>query len=151
MDRIKIREYQTKDFDPITILWRISRERSMPDFQRAKGYFFYQDRDHFRDRILRENVVWVAEIDDHPAAFMAMKDEFIDQLYVNPEDQRRGIGAALLDFAREASPDHLWLYTLQINGRARRFYEKHGFIAEKFGTSPPPENEPDVEYHWRTS
>ncbi len=29
------------------------------------------------------------------------------------------------------------------------FYEKNGFIAEKYGISPPPESEPDVEYHWR--
>jgi len=30
-------------------------------------------------------------------------------------------------------------------------YEKHGFIASRFGTSPPPESAPDVEYHWRPS
>ena len=60
-----------------------------------------------------------------------------------------GIGQALLNFARERSPDHVWLYTLQINVGARAFYEKNGFVAEKFGISPPPENEPDVEYHWR--
>ena len=24
-----------------------------------------------------------------------------------------------------------------------------GARTEKFGASPPPENEPDVEYHWR--
>jgi hypothetical protein len=54
-----------------------------------------------------------------------------------------------LDFARKRSPVHLWLYTLQINVNARVFYEKNGFVAEKFGFSPPPENEPDVEYHWR--
>ena len=32
---------------------------------------------------------------------------------------------------------------------SRAFYEKYGFTAEKFGVSPPPESEPDVEYHWR--
>jgi ribosomal protein S18 acetylase RimI-like enzyme len=58
---------------------------------------------------------------------------------------------ALLNFAREQSPEHLWLYTLQVNLNARAFYEKNGFVAEKLGLSPPPESEPDVEYHWRKS
>jgi hypothetical protein len=40
------------------------------------------------------------------------------------------------------------LYTLQINTNARAFYERNGFRALKFGLSPPPESEPDVEYHW---
>jgi ribosomal protein S18 acetylase RimI-like enzyme len=78
-----------------------------------------------------------------------MENEFIDQLYIHPAYQRRGIGEALLNFARKQSPDHLWLYTLQDNVNARAFYEKNGFIAEKFGMSPPPESAPDVEYHWR--
>jgi ribosomal protein S18 acetylase RimI-like enzyme len=88
-------------------------------------------------------------MDGRPVAFMAMHADFIDHLYIHPEFQRRGIGQALLNFAREKSPDHVWLYTLQINVHARAFYEKNGFVAEKFGVSPSPENEPDVEYHWR--
>ena len=53
-----IREYRPDDFDALTILWRISREKSLPDFQRAKGHFFYEDRDYFRDHILKHNQVW---------------------------------------------------------------------------------------------
>jgi ribosomal protein S18 acetylase RimI-like enzyme len=131
-------------------LWRISREKSLPEFQRAKGHFFFEDQDYFRDYILKENQVWVVEMDLRPVAFMAMKDNFIDQLYVHPSYQNRGIGKALLDYARQLSPEHIWLYTLQVNTNARAFYEKYGFVAEKFGTSPPPESEPDVEYHWRS-
>ena len=78
-----------------------------------------------------------------------MNKDFIDHLYIDPGFQRRGLGKTLLKFARERSPDHLWLYTLQINVNAHAFYEKNGFVAEKFGVSPPPVNEPDVEYHWR--
>ncbi len=88
-------------------------------------------------------------MNSYPVAFMAMENEFIDQLYIHPDYQRQGIGKALLDFARKQSPDHVWLYTLRINVNARAFYEKNGFVAEKFGISPAPELEPDVEYHWR--
>src|SRR5215207_5661906 len=146
-----LREYQPEDFDAVTILWRISREKSLPELERTKGHFFYEDLAYFRDQILNENRVWVIEMDDRPVAFLAMKEEFIDRLYVHPDYQYRGIGRRLLDHARQLSPDHLWLYTLQINMNARTFYEKNGFTAEKFGISPPPESEPDVEYHWRKS
>ena len=141
--------YREADFDAVTILWRVAREKSLPDFQREKGHFFYEDQNYFRHHILPVNQVWVVEVDHHPVAFMAMKDEFIDQLYIHPDYQRQGLGRALLDFARQRSPEHVWLYTLQVNINARAFYEKNGFIAEKFGISPPPESEPDVEYHWR--
>ena len=144
-----IRDYRPEDFDSVTILWRISREKSLPEFQRTKGHFFYEDQDYFRDHILKENQVFVVENNSKPVAFMAMRDDFIDHLYVYPDHQQRGLGKALLDHARQLSPGHIWLYTLQINTNARAFYEKNGFVAEKFGVSPPPENEPDVEYHWR--
>ena len=144
-----IRNYRPEDFDALTILWRISREKSLPEFQNKKGHFFYEDQNYFRDHILKENNVFVVESGQRPVAFMAIKDEFVDQLYVHPDYQNQGIGKALLDYARKLSPEHVWLYTLQINLNARAFYEKNGFIAEKYGMSPPPESEPDVEYHWR--
>ena len=145
-----IREYRSEDFDAVTILWRVAREKSLPQFQREKGHFFYEDQDYLRDHILKENNVWVVDVNGRPVAFLAMRDDFIDHLYVHPDYQKRGIGKALLDYARKLSPDHLWLYTLQVNENARSFYEKNGFIVEKLGFSPPPENEPDVEYHWRS-
>jgi GNAT superfamily N-acetyltransferase len=148
MNNLLIRKYKVEDFDPLTVLWRISREKSLPEFQRLKGYFFYEDRDYFLNMVLRKNEVWVAELDENPAGLLAMENDFIDQLYIHPDYWRRGIGTALLNFARERSPEHLWLYTLQINVNACAFYEKNGFVAEKFGVSPAPENEPDVEYHW---
>lgn len=149
IDKKFIREYRPEDFDAVTILWRIANEKSLPELVRASGHFFYEDRDYFRNHILTQNKVWVVELDQHPVAFMAMRADFIDHLYVDPDYQKRGIGKALLEHARQLSPEHLWLYTLQVNVNARAFYEKNGFIAEKFGISPPPENEPDVEYHWR--
>jgi ribosomal protein S18 acetylase RimI-like enzyme len=151
LDTFINRDYRPEDFDAITILWRIAREKSLPEFQRAKGHFFYEDQDYFRDHVLKDDKVSVVEGDERPVAFMAMRDDFIDHLYVHPDFQHRGIARALLDYARQCSPEHLWLYTLQINMNARAFYERNGFTAEKFGVSPPPESEPDVEYHWRKS
>ncbi len=144
-----IREYRDHDFDAVTILWRISREKSLPDFQMEKGHFFYEDRNYFQNHVLKENQIWVVEMEEHPIAFMAMNKDFVDQLYIDPAYWRQGVGNSLLELAKQLSPEHVWLYTLQVNTNARAFYEKNGFVAEKFGVSPPPESEPDVEYHWR--
>ena len=59
------------------------------------------------------------------------------------------MGTALIERARALAPDRLSLHTHQKNDKARAFYEKHGFRAVRFGVSPAPESEPDVEYEWR--
>jgi ribosomal protein S18 acetylase RimI-like enzyme len=146
---VTIRPYRATDFEAVTSLWRIAREKSMPEFQRRMGYFFYQDCEYFRNYILAKDKLWVAVLNRQRVAFMAMNAAFIDQLYVHPDHWRKGIGETLLNFAKRRSPQHVWLFTLQANLNARAFYEKYGFVAEKYGTSPPPESEPDVEYHWR--
>ena len=150
-DEFIIREYRNEDFDAVTILWRISREKSIPEFQLEKGHFFFEDRDYFQKQVVKNIQIWVVESQNYPVGFMAMNNDFVDQLYIDPDHQRRGIGRSLLNLARQLSPEHVWLYTLQVNTSAREFYEKNGFVAEKFGISPPPESEPDVEYHWRKS
>lgn len=144
----QIREYQTDDFDAVTQLWRRAREVALPEFQRTKGYSFEMDCAYFRDHLLPNHQVWVVEMDNLPVAFMAIKDDFIDHLYVAPGFWRMGIGRALLAHARMLSPQRLRLFTLQINVNARAFYEKNGFTVLKLGISPAPESEPDVEYIW---
>ena len=144
-----IRAYNENDFDAVTRLWRVAREVAFPEFMVKHPHTFEEDCHYFRCNILAHNDVWVADVDGRVVGFMAIAGDFIDQLYIHPDFQRRGLGKAFLDFAKERSPEHVWLYTLQINTNGRAFYEKNGFVAEKFGVSPAPESEPDVEYHWR--
>jgi len=81
---------------------------------------------------------------------MALEPGVLDQLYVRPDRLGEGIGRRLLELAKERSPDGLSLYTFQVNERARRFYERNGFVAEWFGDgSTNEERQPDVRYVWR--
>lgn len=148
MKNFIIRPYKSDDFEPVTSLWRRSREQAFPDFQRRKGHTFEEDRAYFRDVILINNDVWVVEKDGQPVAFMAIAGDLIDQLYVHPDYQRNGLGESLLAHARTLSPEHLRLYTLQINTIGRAFYEKNGFRIVKLGISPAPESEPDILFEW---
>lgn len=95
--------------------------------------------------------LWVAEFEGRVAGVLALEGNEIDRLYVAPEAQRRHIGTALLEHAKTLYPSGLKLVTHQRNTKARCFYERHGFEAQEFGTSPPPENEPDVKYAWSSS
>jgi GNAT superfamily N-acetyltransferase len=106
-------------------------------------------RDWFARIVLAEHEVWVAEGRGHIVAVMVLRAEWVDQLYVRPDVQRRGIGSQLLDVAKRRH-GRLRLYTFEANEAARDFYEKHGFAAIAFGDGTAnPEGAPDVLYEWR--
>ena len=145
---MKIRPYIPADFDAVTKLWRRAREIAFPDFQRRKGHSFEEDCAYFQNVILKENAVYVADTNSVVVGFLAIKDDFIDHLFISPDHQRQSIGTSLIEFARRLSPEKLWLYTFQSNVNGRAFYEKNGFVAIKFGVSPAPQSEPDVLFEW---
>jgi len=144
-----IRSYREEDFEIVTRFWHEAMRVAMPEVEARMGHTLEDARNYFRTVVSVEGQLWVYESDHIPVGYIALQAEFIDRLYVDLAYHRRGIGQALMDHARTISQDHLWLYTHVANTVARAFYEKNGFVAEKFGMSPAPESEPDVEYHWR--
>ena len=106
-----------------------------------------EDRAFFRNVLFPDCQVWGAE-EGGLLGIMAFRQGWIDQLYVLPGHQGRGIGTALLDIAK-ATFDTLQLWTFQKNGPARRFYEARGFIAvQETDGQGNEEQEPDVLYRW---
>jgi GNAT superfamily N-acetyltransferase len=93
-------------------------------------------------------LIELADVDGRIVGLLAQRGALIAQLFIDLEWQGRGVGTLLLDAAKRRAPDGLRLFTYQRNGEARTFYEHRGFAAVRFGVSPPPENEPDVEYWW---
>ena len=58
--------------------------------------------------------------------FIKLEDTYIARLFVEPVLQNAAIGSALLEFAiQQHGANHLW--ALEKNGKAIRFYERHGF------------------------
>jgi GNAT superfamily N-acetyltransferase len=96
--------------------------------------------------------VWVAVVDSEIVGMMALRDDWIEQLYVAPGHTSRGIGARLIATAQDRSPAGLQLWTFEANRRAQRFYERHGFVAvERSDGSRNEEGAPDVRYRWAYS
>ncbi len=92
----------------------------------------------------------MADEDGAPLGFVILHGGVIEHLYVQPEHQRRGVGAALLARARAVSPGGLALWCFVRNRPARAFYAREGFIeAEETDGSGNEEREPDVRLVWR--
>ena len=79
-----------------------------------------------------EMTVLVADEDGAATGVAALRADWLDALYVLPQWWKRGVGRALHDevLARQraggCSRCHLWV--LEHNDRARRFYERLGWV-----------------------
>lgn len=99
--------------------------------------------------VLPVSIVTVATINRQVVGFSAVKDGFLDHLYVAPSVQGVGAGGLLLAAAQAANPDGLWLYAFQRNAKARAFYEKRGFrLVSMTDGQANEEREPDALYEW---
>ena len=146
-----IRPFEASDESAVVGVWhRAGRTayRFLPTWQ---TFTVERAQEVFRNVIRPKCDIWVGTLDHTVVTYLAMTGSYIDRMYVDPVEWRQGWGARLVTLAKNVSPDGLELHTHRDNRAARAFYEKHGFVAVKFGVSPPPENAPDVEYHWRPS
>lgn len=148
---MSVRRATPDDLTDVIRVWHESKRVAYPYIAQERGLTLADNDRIFREIILPRlpgDALWVAEVAGEITGFMAIEGSYIDRLYIHPNQQRSGIGTALMARAMALSPAGLQLHTHQKNEQARAFYEKHGFRAVKFGISPPPESEPDVEYHW---
>jgi GNAT superfamily N-acetyltransferase len=106
-------------------------------------------RSWFEEVVLPHREVWVAETGGAVIAMLVLDGEWVDQLYVKPGWTSTGVGSRLLGRAKERRPEYLQLWTFQANVGARRFYERHGFVAMDFTDGDNEERAPDVRYEWR--
>lgn len=107
-----------------------------------------EDRWFYRERVFATCRMWGHFDDDVLSGIIAFRDGWVEQLYVLPIAQGRGVGAKLLDIAKRDC-DRLELWTFQRNERARRFYVASGFtMVEQTDGSRNEENEPDARYLW---
>ncbi|WP_183862353.1 MULTISPECIES: GNAT family N-acetyltransferase [unclassified Rhizobium] len=108
-----------------------------------------EDEVYWRTQLFPNRTILGAISDQRLVGVIAYGENEIEQLYVLPEFQARGIGSMLLHRAQEEM-DEIELWTFQKNTNARRFYERNGFVAVKeTDGAGNEEREPDVLYHWR--
>jgi GNAT superfamily N-acetyltransferase len=111
-------------------------------------------RDWVRTRLIPAGGVWVAEVDGQVVATMATEaagdGSWITQMAVTPALIGRGLGSLLLAHALNTLALPIRLYCFQQNTGARRFYERHGYVAVEFSDGQGNEEGcPDVVYELR--
>ena len=98
-----------------------------------------------------ETAYLLAEEAGRAVGFVGSSPGWVEQLYVLPEAQGRGVGSALLGAAverrRAAGDIELRLWTLEANEAGRRFYESRGWrLAPETRVVPYPPHPIDVSY-----
>lgn len=68
----------------------------------------------------------VAEVDGELAGFVALDGDELDLLFVDAAARGTGIAGHLVTAAEERGAT--WLSVVTGNARARRFYERHGYV-----------------------
>jgi N-acetylglutamate synthase-like GNAT family acetyltransferase len=108
-------------------------------------------RDWVHTHLIPTGGVTVAERKEEVVGLVAVSTDgnyqWIDQMSVHPLLVGHGIGARLLKYVVATSTLPIRLYTFQANLDARRFYERHGFLAVEFTDGQANEERcPDVLY-----
>jgi ribosomal protein S18 acetylase RimI-like enzyme len=144
----RLRPATLADADAIAGIHAAARRAAMPWL--SVLHTDDETRQWVAEVVLPGQDVRVAELDGEVVGYAAREGAELNALYVRPAGQRRGVGSALLGAAMAASPGERWLWTFQRNAGARRFYERHGFVAVALTDGAGnEEREPDVRYRWR--
>jgi GNAT superfamily N-acetyltransferase len=147
-NNLAVRRAVDSDAAAVAEVWLRSFTAALPSVRRA--HTDAQVRAWIREMVVPAQETWVATVEGSVVAMMVLDSEDLDQLYLDPAWQGRGIGGRLVDLAKQRSPSGLTLWTFQVNKAARRFYERHGFVAgESTDGHRNEEREPDIQYVWR--
>jgi len=141
-----LRQLKLDDMDAAARVVRTAFDQALPSL--AGLHTPEEDQWFFRERVFETCEVWGAFDGAAMRGIIAFREGWIDQLYVLPTAQRRGVGKDLLQVAQNAF-DRLQLWTFQRNAPARRFYEARGFaLIQQTDGARNEEKEPDALYLW---
>lgn len=97
-----------------------------------------------------EREAWVVEDEGGVlVGYAELQGDWLDDLYVAPAAQRRGLGTALLELVKALRPGGFELWVFESNTPARAFYARHGLVElERTDGSGNEERAPDVRMRW---
>jgi len=141
---MKIIPYHPKYAEQTVKMWRESKEQAIGQTE----IHSFKNHLYFLNHVLHQYfLIDLAIIDEKVVGMIAYNEKEISQLYIHIDYQETGIGKTLLNKVKLQSCGRLTLYTFEVNKKARRFYEKHGFEIIGRGHENE-ENLPDLLYEW---
>jgi ribosomal protein S18 acetylase RimI-like enzyme len=130
-----IRPARPDEYDEIARVWMESWVST--GLEEASNFLLA----NLRARVLREIEngwsLYVADDGGRIAAILALRPpDHLDQLFVAPDYQRKGLGRRLLAFTHEQLRGEIRLRCVRENDKAWRWYEREGFVFEKEAVEP---------------
>ena len=147
---VSIRRYGDSDLEHVITIWLDGwASVRLPSFPVEKCRI---NAEHLRssipERVNKGGQIYVASFQSEVVAFIVLRENNLDQLFVAPRYQRKGIAKKLLEFAREIRPRGFWLHTFAASEDANRFYVREGL--RRTGSDIDPELGLElVMYEWR--
>ena len=131
-DTVHIRPWQESDRPFLRTLYLHARRETWPWLNGAE----WQLEDF--DEATRDEVIWVAVQNGHRVGFASVwtNDNFLHNLFVDPQYQSLGVGRLLLEQVQKTFTSTGALKCLVRNERAIAFYQRHGWHIEATGDSP---------------
>ena len=131
-----IRPFEPADLDPAVECWFHTWHAAFAPRRHPRPREAWRRR--FVDEYVDQAEIWLTLSSDDVVALMVLfpQERWIEQLFVRPDFQGRGLGRSLLALARFRCPAGLELDTPAENIPAREFYRRRGFVAQKVGFDP---------------
>jgi len=128
MGEISLRPYRDADLEPALDLWRRAWDMAMPEIDFSARMDWWRDR--WNRELVPNNQVIVAETGGKQIGFVAIdkRSRYLDQIVVDPVFWGSEAATQLLNEAKRICPGGITLDVNQDNPRARRFYEREGFV-----------------------
>lgn len=128
-----IRPYRESDLGAVAALWLASWKSTGVDLDQPVTVADLRNR--FPEEVAQGWTVYVATDGAAILGFLSLSEHTLEQLFVAPEHQSRGIGKTLLDFVKTQFPGGFDLITA-IESRAPEFYEREGLIRREESLHP---------------
>ncbi|MFI6525995.1 GNAT family N-acetyltransferase [Streptomyces uncialis] len=123
---VRIRHYEDRDWEAVARIHDAARLDELRDSVGVEAFLTLERTAETEG--LFDGEVWVAEEPDgRVAGFVALADDEVTWLYVDPAAYRRGIGARLLRYAVERGGPRIGTTVLVGNAAALALYEREGF------------------------
>ncbi|RRS01497.1 GNAT family N-acetyltransferase [Glycomyces terrestris] len=137
--QITIRPYADQDWDAIARIHDAARLDELRDSAGVEAFLTLAQTAEGEG--LFDGRLWVAELDGAVTGFVALDDDEVTWLYVDPGRYRQGVGRALLRHALAQAGPRVEVTVLEGNPAALALYLSEGFTITQTRTGPLVGNE----------
>lgn len=135
---MQIRKFKRQDFPALCQIHDPARKQEL-HYAKLDEAFIPLKRAAYKENLFAYKI-YVAEIQQRIVGFVAFKNDELGWLYVNPQEQKQGVGGRLIDFVIKHTQRPLYLEVLTGNP-AKKLYLEKGFKNKQHASGKMPGNE----------